>query len=390
MLLDKNQTTLIQCPLRKVGDYVIPDSVTSIRVMEHTSMIGAFTGCHLSSVTIGSGVTSIGVAAFARCANLSSVSIPNGVTTLDSWAFSECPLLTTISIPPSVTSLGYGTFAYSWNLTSVYFGGNAPTVAIGDPFNDSHEGGGGPSETVYYLRGTTGWGPTYFNRPTFQLGVSILEQPVNATVLQWKKATFTVSAVTGTGYQWQKNGVDIPQATKPTLTITNAQTSDEAGYRVIIFNPAGNETSNVATLTVIPDTDADGLTDTEEQSTYGTDPLKADTDEDGINDRIELQTHHTNPLLKDSDNDGFEDLFEINTGFDPNIGTSSPDSASTIEGAVAFKFNAGLGISYRIEDSTDLQNWNVIEAVIIGEGGTVTRYYLTKDQPRRYFRVRKN
>ncbi len=51
-------------------------------------------------------------------------------------------------------------------------------------------------------------------------------------------------------YQWQHNGVDVPGATTPTLSlgaITPAQAGD---YRVIASNPAGRATSAVARLTV--------------------------------------------------------------------------------------------------------------------------------------------
>jgi len=63
---------------------------------------------------------------------------------------------------------------------------------------------------------------------------------------------------------------------------------------------------------------------------------------------------------------------------------------STIGNAVVFRFNAGLGLSYRIEDSTDLQNWNTLETPIVGAGVEVTRYYPVAGQPKRYFRVKKN
>ena len=69
---------------------------------------------------------------------------------------------------------------------------------------------------------------------------------------------------------------------------------------------------------------------------------------------------------------------------------SSPDSVSSIRTAVEFRFNAASGVSYRIEASSDLTQWEVIEASIIGQGGEVTRFYSTENSPARYFRVRRN
>lgn len=55
-----------------------------------------------------------------------------------------------------------------------------------------------------------------------------------------------------------------------------------------------------------------------------------------------------------------------------------------------FRFNAANGVSYRIEGSTHLQDWNTVETDIIGEGSVVTRFYSIENQPKRYFRARRN
>ena len=130
----------------------IPSSVTSIGQL-------AFAECtSLTSLTIGSGVTSIGPSAFAQCFSLTNLTIGSGVTSIAlqrSWnaaAWSAC------SIPGSVTSIGDYAFELCNNLTSAYFQGNAPnadsTVFLGDD-----------NATVYYLPGTTGWSSTFAGRP---------------------------------------------------------------------------------------------------------------------------------------------------------------------------------------------------------------------------------
>ena len=58
--------------------------------------------------------------------------------------------------------------------------------------------------------------------------------------------------------------------------------------------------------------------------------------------------------------------------------------------AAEYRINAALGISYRIEASTDLANWTTIETNIIGAGGVMTRFYSIEGQPRRFFRSRRN
>ena len=149
----------------------------------------------------------------------------------------------------------------------------------------------------------------------------------------------------------------------------------------------GVETNTHQTNPVLDDSDSDGLTDGAEINTHGSNPKLADTDSDGLSDFAEVVTHGTNPAVKDSDADGFDDLFEINTGFNPTLVGSTPDALSTIRTAVEFRFNAGNGLRYRIEGSTDLQNWDTVETNIIGTGGVVTRFYSIENQPKRYFRV---
>jgi len=361
------------------GTVTIPSSISGLPV----TIIGsqAFIYCAgLTSVTIPNSVNTIGDYAFGYSSGLTSVTIPNSVNTIGSYAFDYCYSLTSVTIGSGVTSIGSYAFRLCQGLTSVYFQGNAPTVS--GTWSQT-------PATVYYLSGTTGWGSTFAGLPTFQLGVSISSQPSSVTALQGTRVTFAVTALGTTGYQWQKNDVNIPLATTATLTLPNVQTADTASYTVIIYNPAGNLTSNAATLTVLPDSDLDGLSDAAETG-YGTNPNNADSDGDGLSDRAEIQVYLSNALLKDSDADGFLDGFEVSTGFNPALASSSPDSVSTIGNAVGFRFNAGLGLSYRIEDSTDLQNWNTLESPIIGAGGVVTRFYFTEGQPKRYFRVKKN
>ena len=121
------------------GELKIPDSVTSIggsafywcRGLESvtigsgvTSIGTAFSWCTgLKSVTIGSGVTSIGREAFYECSGLTSITIPDGVTSIGNYAFENCSGLTSITIPDGVTSIGNYAFDGCSGLKSVYFKG---------------------------------------------------------------------------------------------------------------------------------------------------------------------------------------------------------------------------------------------------------------------------
>ena len=81
---------------------------------------------------------------------------------------------------------------------------------------------------------------------------NITTQPANRTLLAGQAAAFAVVAL---GYpsptlQWSKNGVAIPGATNPSLSLTNVQTSDAGAYSVQATNVVGSVASVAAALTV--------------------------------------------------------------------------------------------------------------------------------------------
>lgn len=73
-----------------------------------------------------------------------------------------------------------------------------------------------------------------------------------------------------------------------------------------------------------PDTDNDGLNDYDDQFTYPTFPNDSDSDNDGLNDYQEVKIHLTNPRNNDTDNDGYSDGQEVSNGTNPLV----PDAPS--------------------------------------------------------------
>ena len=185
-----DKKTLVKCPKDFEGEYIIPNSVTSIGR-------SAFWGCSsLTSVTIPDSVTSIGRGAFYLCkglnsvvwnaknypdcnskntplysvyygesgdeveldmrpqitsftfgtelehipaylcygmSNLTSIEIPNSVTSIGDYAFRGCTGLTSVTIPNSVKSIGYMAFLDCRGLTSITIPNSV--TSIGDvPF----------------------------------------------------------------------------------------------------------------------------------------------------------------------------------------------------------------------------------------------------------------
>ncbi len=73
----------------------------------------------LTSVTIGSDVTNIGVGAFRGCSSLASITIPSSVTSIGFDAFEYCNSLTSVTIPAGVTNIEEGAFAGCSALTAI-------------------------------------------------------------------------------------------------------------------------------------------------------------------------------------------------------------------------------------------------------------------------------
>jgi len=87
---------------------------------------------------------------------------------------------------------------------------------------------------------------------------TITQQPSNQEVAEGGSANFAIMAA-GTSplsYQWQKNQVNLNNGghysgcTTAVLTISSADSGDEASYRCVVTNPYGSATSNAATLTL--------------------------------------------------------------------------------------------------------------------------------------------
>lgn len=82
----------------------------------------------------------------------------------------------------------------------------------------------------------------------------IVTQPVDRTILCGESVTFNVVAdgPPAFSYQWAFEGVDLPDATHASLSLTLVGTNQAGRYHVAVSNPYGTTNSRPAMLTVIP------------------------------------------------------------------------------------------------------------------------------------------
>ena len=96
--------------------------LTSLSLPSGITSIGweAFSGCSgLTSLSLPSGLTSIDFNAFSGCSGLTSLSLPSGITSMGNEAFSGCSGLTSLSLPSGITSIGWEAFSGCSGLTSL-------------------------------------------------------------------------------------------------------------------------------------------------------------------------------------------------------------------------------------------------------------------------------
>ena len=134
-------------------------SLDGVLFNKGTNMLIEFPGGKGGSYFVPNTVTNFASSAFWDCKRLTAVTIPDSVISIAGSAFRVCTSLIWVTIGKNVNFIDTYAFNTSAHLTSVYFQGNAPSLASGVFDYDNNA-------TIYYLAGTTGWGPTFGGRPT--------------------------------------------------------------------------------------------------------------------------------------------------------------------------------------------------------------------------------
>ena len=208
----------------------------------------------------------------------------------------------------------------------------------------------------------------------------VTKQPESQVALAGTTVRFSVEA-TGTpplNYQWKFSGLPLGGSDGPTLELNNVKESFSGEFTVTITNELGEVTSEPAVLTVIKDSDLDGLSDVEEQA-LNSDPNNADTDSDGLKDGEEVRVHKTDPTIADTDQDGLLDGLEIRGGFDPTVATERQPGNLEIRVAVELKFFTLEWENYQLQSSLDLTSWENEGEPFNGVGGYSSIYQSARD-----------
>ena len=142
VLYTKDMAVLLQAPGQLSGTYDIPNGVTTIEgasffqlpnlstvnIPGTVTSIGeqAFSNSYITSIAIPGSVEVIDYHAFYGCDALTTVQLGSGLSTIGDGAFGFCTDLTSIRIPASVTSIGEDAFYYCPDLTGIHVSGDNP------------------------------------------------------------------------------------------------------------------------------------------------------------------------------------------------------------------------------------------------------------------------
>lgn len=173
LLMDKDQSTLIQVPEGRVGPLLVPSSVLHISDSALDSCAGVtrveVDPLNPSYSSQQGGLLSKAGTVFLRCpAGMSGdFRVPEGVQQVGFGAFSDCRFLERIWFPRSLETMGWTPFRGCTGLFALYFEGDAPR-GLGKPppppnppfLMDS------PLATAFYRNGSTGWTQFYEGAPT--------------------------------------------------------------------------------------------------------------------------------------------------------------------------------------------------------------------------------
>ncbi len=100
------------------------ENITVVTLPSTVTRVGdySFMECTaLTTIALGDGVVSIGEQAFYACESLRSITFPTGLTSIGAQAFYRCASLSNVVVPTTVQSVGNGVFAYCTSLAIAQF-----------------------------------------------------------------------------------------------------------------------------------------------------------------------------------------------------------------------------------------------------------------------------
>lgn len=115
-------------------------NLTTVVIGNDVEAIGQFAfndcGTSFTSLTLGSSLKSVGMAAFLNAKGITTLTLPDGFKTVGDYAFCRLEALQTLNIPSSVTSIGISAFYRCYPLATINCAAVTPPALGDDAFGD--------------------------------------------------------------------------------------------------------------------------------------------------------------------------------------------------------------------------------------------------------------
>jgi hypothetical protein len=286
--------------------------------------------------------------AFDGCANLTSVTIPSSVTSIGMQAFQNCTGLTAISIPANVTSIGDDAFFGCTSLVSATFAGNAPTM--GSSVFENYTG----SFFVIYTQEATGFtSPQWTDSAgdTFEAAADDMSQSITFPAIAtqvYPSSPLHLMATSSSGLPVTFTVLSGP-ATLPQNS--NVLTFTGTGTVVVEADQAGNNAYVVAASVTQSFRAAQSQPPGTWAAIHSITNLNATPENDGVPNLLKY-LYDINPTTTMSATD--RAALPV-LGIEP---TATPDTSYL---TVTYRQNAlATGITVNLQASTDLQTWTTV------------------------------
>ncbi len=149
----------------------------------------------------------------------------------------------------TVAVSGAGPFTFVWKRNN-----SVIATATTDSFDIPAASAADAGSYVVEVSNAGGTTPSAAANVVVIIPPTVSQDPVGLTVGEGASVVFSAAA-TGTepfGFQWRKNGADLPGKVGPQLILSAVTLADAGDYSVRVSNPAGSATSRNAALVVQP------------------------------------------------------------------------------------------------------------------------------------------